>query len=116
MIEDKAYLKSFKDCPCLISLLQHKYCDSSTVVAHHISGKLNDNWTIPLCHNHHTGENGVHIIGKKTWYEKYISKEDCIELAEFAYSFWHQHKINMFSLDGIQEIIDIYFDKSEKKS
>ena len=113
-LKDPKYLTSFRDCPCLISLLTKCSCDTSTVVAHHISGKNRDDWTIPLGLLHHTeGKEAVHN-GKKTWHNKHLSKEDCIELAEFAYGFWETNKVNLFSLNNIQEVIDTYFENNTK--
>lgn len=46
---------------------------------HHLIGKdyrgmgqkAGDEYTIPLCMDHHTGENGIHQIGKVTWERRY---------------------------------------------
>lgn len=35
--------------------------------------------TIPLCHHHHQGAEGIHTIGKKTWEAKYGSQQDMLE-------------------------------------
>ena len=113
-LKDKAYLNSFRDCQCLACCLTGEYCDTSTVVAHHVIGKTRDDLTIPLCYAHHTGGHGVHFVGSKVWHNKYLSKKECIELAEFAYAFWVAHHINLFSLENISEILDLYFDKPLK--
>ena len=35
--------------------------------------------TIPLCHHHHNGAEGIHTIGKMTWEAKYGYQVDMIE-------------------------------------
>jgi len=73
-----------------------KYCNSlhnkecsvpgcritETTCGHHIIGRLRDDIQIPLCYDHHTGANGIHWIGKQTWYDKYLNKETCLEIAK----------------------------------
>jgi hypothetical protein len=57
---------------------------------HHLTGvkyrgmgqKADDCYTIPLCMNHHTGAEGVHTIGKKTWEAKYRTQEELLEQTE----------------------------------
>ena len=114
MLKDKKYCDSFRDCPCLIHLLgletTEDYCSPfETVCGHHLDTRLRDDRQIPLGYKHHTGNNGVHVIGKKTWHDKYLSKEECIELAEFAYGFWKTNGVNLFSLDNVKEVITLYF-------
>jgi len=54
---------------------------------HHLTGikyrgmgqKADDVYTIPLCMNHHTGAEGIHQIGKKTWEAKYGYQDDLLE-------------------------------------
>lgn len=55
---------------------------------HHLIGakyrgmgqKADDLLTIPLCMNHHTGAEGIHTIGKKTWESKFETQEHYLEL------------------------------------
>ena len=57
---------------------------------HHLIGtkwrgmgqKSDDRNTIPLCLHHHTGAEGVHTIGKKTWEAKYGTQEELLEQTE----------------------------------
>lgn len=58
---------------------------------HHIIGnnkglalKSDDSQTIPLCANHHTGSQGIHQIGVKTWEQAYGKQE------------YHLDKMNRF--------------------
>jgi hypothetical protein len=62
-IRDKAYLIYVRSFPCLV-------CKQPAGAAHHIlfaqprarGMKVGDNWTIPLCHQHHEG---VHHYGNE---------------------------------------------------
>jgi len=110
-VKDPKYLKSFRDCICFGCWLNKEICTTDTVVAHHLVGRLRDDLTLPAGLFHHTeGKEAMHN-GKKTWYENYLNKEECIELAEFAYNFWVTNKINLFSLDNIDEVLKYYFVK-----
>ncbi len=40
-----------------------------------LSQKADDRYTIGLCVDHHTGKEGIHIIGKKTWELTYGTQE-----------------------------------------
>jgi hypothetical protein len=35
--------------------------------------------TIPLCHHHHQGAEGIHTLGTRTWQEKYGSERELLE-------------------------------------
>jgi len=54
---------------------------------HHLIGvryrgmgqKADDQYTISLCLNHHTGAEGIHTIGKRTWEAKYGTQEELLD-------------------------------------
>jgi hypothetical protein len=54
---------------------------------HHLLGikysgvgqKAKDEFTIPLCPNHHRGVDGIHQIGIKTWEAKFNTQEFYLE-------------------------------------
>ena len=64
---DKAYLKFVDGLGCCI-------CEQPAT-HHHLTGhgyggkgtKASDYLTIPLCNNHHTGEQGIHLMGVLSW-------------------------------------------------
>jgi hypothetical protein len=115
-IKDKKYCASFRDCPCLIRTMLKEYSNTDEVCGHHLDTRLRDDRQIPLEYYFHTGDEGVHTIGKKTWHDKYLSKEDCIDIAEFAYGFWKTNSINLFSLNNIQEIMSEYFKETQNET
>lgn len=53
---------------------------------HHLIGvkyrgmgqKADNEYTIPLCASCHTGKNGIHQIGKKTWEARYGTQEELL--------------------------------------
>lgn len=48
---------------------------SYPVHAHHVKSRRysnSDMTCIPLCLNHHTGDQGIHIIGKITWSKRFM--------------------------------------------
>ncbi len=52
------------------------YADSPAMVHHPRTGvgmgkKAPDSETIPLCHRHHQGEDGVHTLGRKAWERRF---------------------------------------------
>ncbi len=40
--------------------------------------KAPDEMTIPLCHNHHQGKEGIHQIGRDTWQRIYGKQSDLL--------------------------------------
>ena len=54
---------------------------------HHLIGvkyrgmgqKADDQYTIPLCLDHHTGAEGIHTLGKRPWEAKYGTQEELLE-------------------------------------
>ena len=78
--DKKARFAALSDLGCII-------CQCPTEI-HHLLGlkysgiaqKSKDEFTIPLCVNHHRGEEGIHHIGIKTWQYKYGTQEYLLEL------------------------------------
>jgi len=62
---------------------------------HHLIGtkwrgmgqKADDRHTIPLCLNHHTGQQGIHKVGMRQWEFQYGTQEELLEITN--------HKIEM---------------------
>jgi len=79
--EFRSYVRSLG---CLIS--NHE-CRGQ-IHAHHFKHKSagwgDEGNLIPLCHNHHTGNQGIHLIGKNTFMEKYG-----LQLEALADSIYH---------------------------
>lgn len=57
-------------------------------VIHHLRGlefgtgtgkKATDELTIPLCPRHHTGDQGIHVIGQKTWESKHGTQRELLQ-------------------------------------
>ena len=54
---------------------------------HHLIGvkyrgmgqKADNEFTIPLCLNHHTGAEGIHQIGKQTWQAQFGTQEELLQ-------------------------------------
>ena len=42
-------------------------------------GRKDDSKVIPLCYEHHQGEQGIHTIGRKQWQSQYGSEQELIE-------------------------------------
>lgn len=42
--------------------------------------KAKDELTIGLCHNHHVGAMGIHVIGRQTWQNRFGKQGDLLEL------------------------------------
>jgi hypothetical protein len=45
-----------------------------------LSQRAPDDKTIPLCLNHHTGQDGIHKMGMRPWEEKYGTQEYLLEV------------------------------------
>lgn len=58
-------------------------CGSPANVHHIRSGmgmgqRNNDFHSIPLCHHHHQGAEGIHHLGTKQWQERYAPEEELL--------------------------------------
>jgi len=70
----KKHLKEVAELGCIIC--------GKEACAHHITGhgdsgtgtKPSDALVMPLCHNHHTGRDGVHKVGVLAWESAYGSQ------------------------------------------
>lgn len=80
-LEFPGYLRIIRSLPCCV-------CGNDQGVhAHHEIGskargtgiKVSDLRTMPLCAHHHTGAQGIHIVGVRTWETAYGKQEDHIE-------------------------------------
>ena len=113
---DRKYRESFRGSYCLIQAMMG-YEHTETTVGHHLHGRLRDDIQIPLSFYFHTGSpEGIHELGKKTWYNKYISMEDCEEIAEAGYIYWKKTGENWFTTRGFIEYIRGNYEKKENKS
>jgi hypothetical protein len=74
--EEKAWLSKVAALGCCV-------CKAPANV-HHIRtgmgmGQRNDTYhTLPLCHFHHQGAQGIHTLGTKAWQAKYGSETDLL--------------------------------------
>lgn len=67
----KKHVQAIKELPCCIC--------GDEATAHHIIGvgdgamgsKAPDSHCIPLCHDHHTGRDGIHTVGVMQWESVY---------------------------------------------
>jgi hypothetical protein len=57
-----------------------------------LSQKADDRLTIPLCMNHHTGQQGIHKIGKKQWEFQYGTQEHLLEVTNYKIQMLEQIK------------------------
>lgn len=75
--EEELHLDRVGSLPCCV-------CGYYEVQVHHLTGagmglRSSHFDTIPLCHYHHVGDEGIHIIGKKTWQNKYGYEKEHLE-------------------------------------
>lgn len=75
--DEKKYLQKVADLGCII-------CGSPANI-HHIRtgqglGQRSSHYaTLPLCHAHHQGKEGIHTLGTKVWQAKFGSELELIE-------------------------------------
>ncbi len=70
---------------CVCRVVHHAY---SPACIHHLTGikyratgkKANDEHSIPLCHRHHQGEDGIHTLGMRVWEERFGKQEVYLEM------------------------------------
>ena len=81
--ETKEHYKKLVEFGCVVC--KREYGVYSTPCIHHITGggmgrKSNSlTHTLPLCHEHHQGSEGIHHLGNKVWEEKYGSQEELLQ-------------------------------------
>ena len=78
---ERAYMGRVADLGCVV-------CQQPAQV-HHLTGagmglRAAHSEIIPLCMNHHTGNEGIHTIGKRTWQERYGYEREFLELVKEA--------------------------------
>lgn len=64
-------------------------CGSIATDIHHLANKSlsprrDDLRIIPLCKEHHQGNNGIHTLGL-SWYDRFISLDKCVEMSNRLY-------------------------------
>ena len=68
-----------------VASLRCSVCNAYEVTVHHcrintgMGVRPSHYQTIPLCHFHHQGAEGIHTIGKKTWEAKYGTQQEMLE-------------------------------------
>ena len=78
-IRSKEHLDFIRSLPCLLCAVQTYPTEAAHVnYSDHKAGKFNargikagDNWTVPLCSEHHRGKTGQHGRGERIWWETY---------------------------------------------
>jgi hypothetical protein len=66
----KAHLEAVKQLPCVICLRPGPSDAHHIIHGRYGSRKASDFETIPLCHNHHQGADGIHT-NKTLWADRY---------------------------------------------
>jgi len=70
---------------CVCRVVHHAYREA---MIHHLTGikyrgagkKASDEHTIPLCHEHHQGAQGIHTIGMRPWEEQFGKQSVYLEM------------------------------------
>jgi len=75
--EEEAHLNNVASLSCAV-------CGDTAVEVHHKTGagmglRASHFETMPLCVNHHRGQEGIHTIGRKQWEELYGTQDDLIQ-------------------------------------
>ena len=84
---------------------------------HHLIGtkwrgmgqKADDRFTIPLCMNHHTGQQGIHKIGMRQWEHNYGTQEYLLEVTNYKIEMLEHIKKHGYvdqNLYNFDEVID----------
>lgn len=82
---EKEHKKKLSQMGCVLCIKIYGDHDSGEVQLHHLRssgwGKGGYETLIPLCHNHHQGDEGIHTLGTKAW-ERYfdVSQRDLLDL------------------------------------
>lgn len=77
----KSKTKAEKDHLNLVASHHCAVCDNPIVCVHHIreSGEPRNHFkTIPLCYDHHQGENGIHYLGKDEFRKRFGHELDML--------------------------------------
>jgi hypothetical protein len=74
-----------------------------------IGQKADDRFTIPLCMNHHTGQQGIHKIGMRQWEHNYGTQEYLLEVTNYKIEMLEHIKKHGYvdqNLYNFDEVID----------
>jgi len=83
---------------------------------HHLIGtkwrgmgqKAHDMYTIPLCLNHHTGQQGIHKVGMRQWEFQYGTQEELLEITNLKLQMLKDiHKNGYVDVDAYCQNDDI---------
>jgi len=80
---EKEHFGRLADLGCILCIYLG-YGEGSPAVIHHIrrGGKRSNAPVIPLCPEHHTGNSGIHGLGRKAFEKHYqITEYDLLEIA-----------------------------------
>ena len=69
---------------CIVCRRVHRVFSHPSI--HHLTGikyrstgkKANDRHTIPLCHCHHQGALGIHVLGMRPWERRFGTQEELL--------------------------------------
>ena len=57
-------------------------CGSPPSIHHCLTGmggRKDHDKVLPLCHLHHQGRDGIHMLGRKKWSEKYLTEQELMD-------------------------------------
>ena len=76
---EKNYMARVSRLGCILCSTVLGYEDSPAVI-HHIrrAGKRSTSPIIPLCVRHHTGEDGIHFLGRRAFQAKFFTTEEAL--------------------------------------
>jgi len=76
---EKNYMARVARLGCIVCSAVLGYEDSPAVI-HHIrrAGKRSTSPIIPLCVRHHTGEHGIHTLGRRAFEAKFNTTEEAL--------------------------------------
>jgi hypothetical protein len=80
-----AHLKRFQSIADMGCCICQKPCQIHHLIGLSYKGlsqKADNRFTIGLCVDHHTGREGIHIIGKKTWETAYGTQEEHLKVVD----------------------------------
>lgn len=83
---DKQRAKQLVEIGCIVCIIHEKVRTEACI--HHLTGikyrgtgkKASDEHTLPLCHNHHQGKDGIHTIGMRPWEGKYGTQTELLAI------------------------------------
>lgn len=76
---EKFHMAAVKELPCVV-------CGARPVDVHHagtgMGGRRDHMQILPLCQEHHTGENGIHKVGRPIWRLAYGTETELLKKIE----------------------------------